>query len=81
MHLHYFYSLRGIIIIMATQRTTWEHIRKHVKNPKKNIRGMIKITYFYFSILQLFQSSIFFSLLQQFTAGENLKIAGNSASY
>ena len=41
---------------------------------------MIKTTYFYFSILQLFKSAIFFSLLQLFTACEHLKLARDSTS-
>ena len=32
-----------------------------------------------FSTLQLFFNPLFFPFLQQFTAGENLKVAGNSA--
>ena len=32
-----------------------------------------------FSILQLFFNPLFFAFLQQFTAGENLKVAGDSA--
>ena len=32
-----------------------------------------------FSILQLFLNPLFFAFLQQFTAGENLKVAGDSA--
>ena len=32
-----------------------------------------------FSILQLFFNPPFFAFLQQFTAGENLKVAGDSA--
>ena len=31
-----------------------------------------------FSILQLFLNPLFFAFLQQFTAGENLKVAGDS---
>ena len=32
-----------------------------------------------FSTLQLFFNPLFFAFLQQFTAGENLRVAGDSA--
>ena len=32
-----------------------------------------------FSTLQLFFNTLFFAFLQQFTAGENLRVAGDSA--
>ena len=34
---------------------------------------------FYFSTLQLFFNPLFFPFLQQFTAGKNLRVAGDSA--
>ena len=42
MHQRYFYSLRGIIIITAMERTKWEQIRNTLKIMKKNIQGMMK---------------------------------------
>ena len=47
---------------------------------KKNIQGMMKTISFsiLFSTLQLFFNPLFFAFFQQFTAGENLRVAGDS---
>ena len=79
MHLCYFYSLRGIILWLR-KKLCENGFGNTLKIPQKNIQGMIKTTYFYFSILQLFKSAIFFSLLQLFTASEHLKVARDSTS-
>ena len=48
---------------------------------KKNIQDMMKTISFsiLFSTLQLFFNPLFFAFLQQFKAGENLRVAGDSA--
>ena len=48
---------------------------------KKNIQGMMKTISFsiLFSTLQLFFNRSFFTFLQQLTAGEKYKVAGDSA--
>ena len=62
MHQRYFYSLRGIIIIMAMERAKWEQIRKHLKNHEKEHSGHDENN---------IVNSPFFTFLEQSTAGEN----------
>ena len=50
MHQRYFYSLRSIIIIMGTERTKWEWIRKHLKNHEKEHSGHDENNFFFYSI-------------------------------
>ena len=72
MHQHYFYSLRGIIIITAMERTKWEQIRKHLKNHEKEHSGHDENNIFLYSTLYL--TTFFnrpFTFLEQSTAGEN----------
>ena len=80
MHQCYFYSLRDIVIIMAMERTKWERIRKHLKNHEKEHSGHDENNFFFYSIFYLttFFNRPFFTFLQQFTAGENYKVAGDS---
>ena len=81
MHQRYFYSLRSIIIIMGTERTKWEWIRKHLKNHEKEHSGHDENNFFFYSIFYftIFLIVHFFTFLQQLTAGEKYKVAGNSA--
>ena len=53
MHQCYFCSLRGIIIIMAMERTKWEQIRKHLKNHEKEHSGHDENNFFFYSIFYL----------------------------
>ena len=62
MHQRYFYSLCGIIIITAMERTKWEQIRKHLKNHEKEHSGRDENNIF---------NRPFFTFLEQSTAGEN----------
>ena len=81
MHQRYFYWLRGIIIIMAMERTKWERIRKHLKNHEKEHLGHDENNFFFYSIFYLttFFNRPFFTFLQQFKAGKNYKVAGDRA--
>ena len=81
MHQRYFYWLRGIIIIMAMERTKWERIRKHLKNREKEHLGHDENNFFFYSIFYLttFFNRPFFTFLQQFKARENYKVAGDRA--
>ena len=82
MHQRYFYSLHGIIIIMAMERTKLEYIRKHLKNHEKEPSGHDENNFCFYSSFYLitFFNRPFFTFLQQFTAGENFKVASDSAS-
>ena len=73
MHQRYFYSLRGIIIITAMERTKWEQIRKHLKNHEKEHSGHDEKNIFFYSTFYLttFFNRPFFTFLEQSTAGEN----------
>ena len=73
MHQHYFYSLRGIIIITAMERTKWEQIRKHLKNHEKEHSGHDENNILFYSTFYLttFFNRPFFTFLEQSTAGEN----------
>ena len=73
MHQRYFYSLRGIIIITAMERTKWEQIRKHLKNHEKEHSGHDENNIFFYSTFYLttFFNRPFFTFLEQSTAGEN----------
>ena len=81
MHQRYFYSLRGIIIITVMERTKWERIRKHLKNHEKEHSGHDENNFFFYSIFYFttFFNRPFFTFLQQLTAGEKYKVAGDSA--
>ena len=59
MRLRYFYSLRGIILWLRKE-LCGNGFGNMLKIPKKNIQGMIKTTYFYFSILQFFNQPFSF---------------------
>ena len=72
MHQCYFYSLRGIIIITAMERTKWERIRKHLKNHEKEHSGHDENNFFLYSTLCIFYLTT--------TAGKNYKVAGDSTS-
>ena len=73
MHQRYFYSLHGIIIITAMERTKWEQIRKHLKNHEKEHSGHDENNIFFYSTFYLttFYNRPFFTFLEQSTAGEN----------
>ena len=54
MHQCHFYSLCGIIIITAMERTKWEPIRKHLKNHEKELSGHDENNFFFYSTLCIF---------------------------
>ena len=66
---------------MATERSNGERIRKHVQKSRKRTFGhgnnFCFYTIFYFTAL--FFNPLFFAFVQELTAGENLKVAGDSA--
>ena len=80
MHQRYFYSLRCIILRLQKE-VIGSGLENTFQNHKKNIQDMMKTISFsiLFSTLQLFLNPLFFPFLQQFTAGENLRVAGDSA--
>ena len=80
MHQRYFYSLRCIILRLQKE-VIGSGLESTFQNHKKNIQDMMKTISFsiLFSTLQLFFNPLFFPFLQQFTAGENLRVAGDSA--
>ena len=81
MHQRYFYSLCGIILRLQKE-VIGSGVENTFKNDEKKIQGMMKTISFsilQFSTLQLFCNPLFFAFLQQFTAGENLRVAGDSA--
>ena len=79
MHQRYFYSLRCIILRLQKE-VIGSGLENTFQNHKKNIQDMMKTISFsiLFSTLQLFFNPLFFPFLQQFTAGENLRVAGDS---
>ena len=79
--LTHFYSLCGIILQLQKE-VIGSGLENMFKNHEKEHSGhdenMISFSIL-FSTLQLFFNPLFFAFLQQFTAGENLKVAGDSA--
>ena len=75
MHQRYFYSLRGIILQLQKE-VIGSGLENTFQITKKNIRDMMETISFsiLFSTLQLFLNPLFFAFLQQFAAGENLRV-------
>ena len=82
MHQRYFYSLRCIILRLQKE-VIGSGLENTFQNHKKNIQDMMKTISFsiLFSTLQLFFNPLFFPFLQRFTAGENLRVAGDSTGH
>ena len=80
MHQRYFYSLRSIILrpqkeVMGSRlKNTFKN---HVKEHSGHGNNLFFYTIFYFTAF--FFNPPFFAFVQQLTAGENLKVAGDSA--
>ena len=81
MHQRYFYSLRGIILRLQKE-VIGSGLENTFKNQEKEHSGHDENNFFFYSIFyfiqQLFLNPLFFAFLQQFTAGENLRVAGDS---
>ena len=77
MHQRYFYALCGIILRLqkevigsGLENTFKNHENEHSGHDENNFFSIL------FSTLQLFFNPLFFAFLQQFTPGENLRVAG-----
>ena len=80
MHQRYFYSL-CCIILRLQKEVIGSGLENTFQNHEKEHPGRDENNFFFYSILYFttfFESSIF-PFLQQFTAGENLRVAGDSA--
>ena len=81
MHQGYFYSLRCIILRLKKE-VIGSGLENTFQNHEKEHSGHDKNNFFFYSIfyfITFFFNALFFPLLQQFTAGENLRVAGDSA--
>ena len=80
MHQRYFYSLRGIILRLQKE-VFGSGLENTFKNHEKEHSGHDENNFFFYSIFYFttFFNPLFFPFLQQFTAGENLRVAGDSA--
>ena len=80
MHQRYFYSLRYIILRLQKE-VIGSGLENTFQNHEKNIHDMMKTIFFsiLFSTSQRFFNPQFSPFLQQFTASENLRVAGDSA--
>ena len=81
MHQRYFYSLR-VIILRLQKEVIGSRLKNTFKNHEKEHSGHDENNFFFYSIFYFttFYNPLFFAFLQQFTAGENLKVAADSAS-
>ena len=84
MHQRYFYSLRGIILRLQKE-VIGSALENTFKNQEKEHSGHDENNFFFYSIFyfiqQLFLNPLFFAFLNQFTAGENLRVAGDSTGH
>ena len=80
MHQRYLYSLRGIILRLQ-KKVMGSGLQNTFKNHIKEHSGHGNNFFFYFIsyFTAFFFNPLFFAFVQQFTAGENLKVAGDSA--
>ena len=77
MHQRYFYSLHGIILRLQKE-VIESGLENTFKNHEKEHSGHDENNFFFYSIFyfiqQLFLNPLFFAFLQQFAAGENLRV-------
>ena len=80
MHQRYFHSLCGIILRLQKE-VIGSGLENTFKNHEKEHSGHDENNFFFYSIFYFttFFNPLFFAFLQQFTAGESLRVAGDSA--
>ena len=77
-----FYSLR-CTILQLQKEVIGSGLENTFQNHKKEHSGHDENNFFFYSILYFttFFNPLFFAFLQQFTAGKNLRVAGDSAGH